>query len=194
MKDSACKCGQPHITPWGHPSCKAHRSKTGDACRANPVRGAAVCGKHGGSIGAVKRKAAERVATEKLNRTVGDLMQQFYRPDEHPWQALLDASRTYAAMTRAIEHLVQAAQANADNEALPLLLGMHDRHARLAASVQKMTLDANLQERMTQIEEAKTELLFREVRGAILDVGLSPSQAEALRVALAKRLRALPSA
>ncbi len=71
-----CHCGQPHITPWGDPSCKAHRSKTGTACRANPVRGAAVCTKHGGSIGAVKRRAAARVAEAEIERTMGDLLRQ----------------------------------------------------------------------------------------------------------------------
>ncbi len=57
-------------------------SKTGTACRANPVRGAAVCTKHGGSIGAVKRRAAARVAEAEIEieieieRTMGDLLRQ----------------------------------------------------------------------------------------------------------------------
>lgn len=38
------------------------RNRRGDPCRLPPVKGAAVCHKHGGSAPQVKRKAAERIA------------------------------------------------------------------------------------------------------------------------------------
>lgn len=42
--------------------CTAHSSRTGEPCKKHAIRGGTVCTTHGGSIPAVKAKAAERLA------------------------------------------------------------------------------------------------------------------------------------
>jgi phage terminase small subunit len=45
--------------------CTAHSSRTGEPCRKFAIKGATVCRTHGGAVGRIKRKAAERVESSK---------------------------------------------------------------------------------------------------------------------------------
>lgn len=80
MTDDECTRA---VCPGGHVKgrCKGHSSQTGRPCQKYPVRGAAVCPKHGASAPQVKRaaqlrllEAADDVAAElvrlALDRTV----------------------------------------------------------------------------------------------------------------------------
>lgn len=51
--------------PLDRPRCSATSKRSGERCKASPVRGATVCNKHGGSAPQVKRKAAERVQRQE---------------------------------------------------------------------------------------------------------------------------------
>lgn len=189
MRAACKKCNDPHITPWGDPSCVGHKKSTGKACRANPVRGATVCSKHGGQVGAVRRKAAERVAEEKITRTMGDLLRAHDIPDQHPFAALLEVSRRMGAMTRTLEQLVTEYRTAGEDDRLHAALNMYERFGRLSAQVSKTALDANLDERLMKIEEAKLDAVFTAVAAAMRRADLTPTQADAFRKALADELR-----
>lgn len=183
---SVCQmCGEVHLTPRGFPACKAHTKR--GAFRANPVRGAAVCSKHG-MTGAVRAKAAQRVAEAKVSRTLGDLMREHDIPDQHPFQALLDLSRRMGAMTRSLEELVSEYRAEGHDDRLQAALGLYERFGRLHAQVSKTALDANLDERLMRVTEDQVAVLFAATGAAMLAAGLSPPQQDAFRKALAQEL------
>lgn len=76
--------------------CKAHR-RDGQQCGNAPIKGATVCRMHGGSIPAVKAKAAERVAEEKAESA----MRLFAAPvDIDPANALLELVQWTAGEVR----------------------------------------------------------------------------------------------
>lgn len=192
-RPSCGKCDQPHVTPQGYPSCKAHRSKTGTACRANPVRGAAVCTKHGGSSRAVKKNAAARVAEAKVEERMGELRAEHDRPDEHPFAALLDMSRRVAATTRALEAMVDDYRADGDDERLQAALAVYERFGRLSMQVSKTVLDANLDERLVRVNEAQAAALCEAVGVALAAVDLTDAQRQAFVRALTDELTAYRS-
>jgi ethanolamine ammonia-lyase small subunit len=191
MRGVCKKCGVEHLTPLGFPACAAHAKKTGQGCRANPVRGATVCSKHGAQAGPVKRKAAERVARQKVARTLGDLLAQHDKPDQHPYDALLEVTRGMGAVTRLVQQRLAALSTAAPDDETQAALALYRDHARALAAVAKTVIDANLEERLIQIKEAETELLFRAVLAAMRRADLNPAQVDALRVGVAEELRAL---
>jgi len=76
--------------------CKAHR-RSGEQCGNHAIKGAEVCRMHGGSIPAVKAKAAQRVAEEKA----AVKMRLFAAPVEiDPAQALLELVQWTAGEVR----------------------------------------------------------------------------------------------
>jgi hypothetical protein len=191
MRSVCKKCGVEHLTPLGYPACKAHTKR--GACRANPVRGATVCSKHG-LTKAVRGKAAERVVAEKVAATHGELMERYRRPGQHPYELLIEVAEGMAVVTRMVQQHLADLSTTAPDDDTRAAMNLYRDHARALAPVAKMLLDANLEERLAQIEEAKTVLLASVVRLAMVDADLSPPQAEAMRVAVAARLRALPTA
>jgi len=154
-------CTDEHVTRLGLPACVAHKKSTGKACQANPVRGATVCSKHGGQIGAIKRNAAARVAEARIERTMGDLLREHDIPDRHPFAALLDLSRRMDAMTRTLEQIVTEYRTSGDDDRLQAALGMYERFGRLSTQVSKTVLDANLDERLVRVNEAQSDVLFQ---------------------------------
>lgn len=185
---SACqKCGVEHLTPLGYPACKAHTKR--GACRANPVRGAAVCSKHGMTT-AVRRKAAERVAEAKISRTLGDLLREHDIPDQHPFEALLQLSRRMAALTRSLEEMVAEYRASGHDDELQAALGLYERFGRLHAQVSKTVLDANVQERMTQVTEQQAATFLAAWRRTLIDLGMPPDQIDRAKELMAAHLRA----
>lgn len=76
--------------------CKAHR-RSGDQCGNHAIKGAEVCRMHGGSIPAVKAKAAQRVAAGKADKA----MRLFADPvDIDPANALLELVQWTAGEVR----------------------------------------------------------------------------------------------
>lgn len=74
------RCGRPHVTRHGGPSCKGHLSKNhptnpGGPCTKPPMRGQAICDRHGGLAQQNKAAAAARIEqakAEKLMLTLGE--------------------------------------------------------------------------------------------------------------------------
>lgn len=189
MRCKRATCDVDHVTRHGLPACIGHKKSTGAACQASPVHGATVCSKHGGQAGPVKKKAAERVARDKIVRTMGDLREQHARPEEHPIAWLLDHSRELAATTRALSAMVDEYRSDGDDDRLHAVLGLYREVGRLSAQVSKLVLDANLDERMVRINEAQIDSAWRAVKAGMRAASLTFEQQDAFRAGFAEELR-----
>lgn len=197
MRCKRVGCDVDHVTRHGLPACIGHKKSTGAACQASPVHGATVCSKHGAQAGPVKRRAAERVAVAKVERTVGDLLAQHDIPDQHPFVALLDLSRRMSAMTRMLEQLVSEYRTEGHEDEMHAAMAVYERFGRLSAQVSKTVLDANLEERMVRINEDAADYITDQVQAALrvamYRADLLPAQMETIRGVVASELRSLPT-
>ena len=173
MRAACKKCGVEHLTPQGYPACKAHTKR--GACRANPVRGATVCSKHG-LTKAVRQKAAERVVAEKVAATHGELMERYRRPGQHPYELLAEVAEGMATVTRMVQQRLADLSTAADDDDTRAEMNLYRDHARSLAPVAKMLLDAGIEERLVQLEEAKVDLVQRAIRMAMHRAELLPTQ------------------
>jgi hypothetical protein len=183
------KCGVEHRTALGFPGCSGHKRKTGAACRANPVGGTTLCSKHGGMSPVVRQAGAARKAEAAVERTLAQMVAEHYRPDEHPFESLLELRARLAARERALDQLAGEYRAIGHEDNLQATMRLANDTSRLSAQVSKMTLDANIEERMTRIAEEVNNELVHKVRRALRTVDLTPEQGSALRRAIAEEFR-----
>jgi len=85
------RCGQPHVTRWGGPSCTGHSKRRGGApCPQAPVHGLKVCRSHGGATKRARAAGARAVAEQAAERAVATLG---LAVDVSPTEALLEEVR-----------------------------------------------------------------------------------------------------
>jgi hypothetical protein len=85
-----CRCGKPHLTKTGEPSCVGHSKRHGGACVQPRIPGAAVCYWHGGAAPQVKAAAAKRL--EELRPLAIRRLEWLMEQEEYP-TTMLGASR-----------------------------------------------------------------------------------------------------
>lgn len=124
---SCPKCGQPHVTRWGTPSCAGHRSKVRPyaPCTKSPIPGAATCHLHGSGTGSGRRAAARRLA---LGEAMGELHRLGVPVDVEPADAMLamvqEAAGNVAFLRRRIQDLDQLLGGPEGNEIIAVLGGL----------------------------------------------------------------------
>lgn len=158
-------------TVKGLPPIKCHATShsTGVQCTAWAMKGSTVCVKHGGRAGQVMSKS-------DIRTTLGQLLMNDRRP---PWVVLLDALHVADAILRDIVIKVQERD-DVSPDLLDRLVDASDRAAKIA----KVTLDANVLERITRQYELEGEHVV-----SLLNAGL-----DALGVSDADRRTALEAA
>lgn len=107
-KEPCVKCGRLHERQ-GHVTCSGHRKAQygGGPCMKFPVKGTNVCRTHGAAAPQTKVKAAEKVAIEKLRRTVAHLAS--YDPESvvTPVQEMLHLVRESSSNVAFLGQLVR---------------------------------------------------------------------------------------
>jgi hypothetical protein len=182
-------CGVEHRTAYGFPGCSGHKRKTGAACRAQPVGGTTLCSKHGGMTPVIRKAGTARKAEAAVERTLAQMVAEHFRPDEHPFETLVELGRRLAARERALEELAGEYRAVSHDDHLQAALRLANDTSRLSAQVSKSILDANIDERMAKVAEEVNEDLVRKVFRAMQAVALTPEQTSALRKAIAAEFR-----
>jgi hypothetical protein len=182
-------CGVEHRTAYGFPGCAGHKRKTGAACRAQPVGGTTLCSKHGGMTPVIRKAGAARKAEAAVERTLAQVAAGHYRPDEHPFEILVELGRRLAARERALDELAGEYRAVSHEDHLQAALRLANDTSRLSAQVSKTVLDANIDERMAQISEQVSDEVVSKVLRALRGVDLLPEQTSALRRAIAEEFR-----
>lgn len=192
--------------------CKAHR-RDGQQCGNAPIKGATVCRMHGGSIPAVRAKAAQRVAEGKA----ASAMKLFAAPvDIDPANALLELVQWTAGevrywraevariaeddfdsltwgKTQAVEGVGPQGPVDTETrEAVPpvayrMLTDAQDRLAKYAAAA----LRAGVEERRVRLAEDQGALVAQVIRRILDRLDLAEWQAELVTTVVPEELRAL---
>ena len=197
----ACaKCGQVHERrPGGPPTCTGHTSSRDDRgrpCGNYPLRGATVCIRHGARAPQVKAAAGRQVARSEVVKEMAKLGVPI---DTDPLDALLDMVSEAAGNVAYLRPRVQdvdSTHAVYDRAGKPYtnpVLGFYNEERDRLARYSKMALDAGVDERLLKVAQAVTvfqaDALAEEFEGAMVDAGIGQEGQEAMRVALAARLR-----
>jgi hypothetical protein len=152
---------------------------------------------HGGTIPRVAAAARRRVARERLEGEVGELLDVFEAEaaDRHPVEVLLDGLHRAAALMRLWGELVARLSppggvsertwtpavvegagghlygpSHTGDQAVHVAVGEYERAIERAAKVAKLALDAGVEERQVRLAEEQGDLLGRvlEVAAAAL--------------------------
>jgi hypothetical protein len=187
------KCKRCH---QAHPRCAAH-NRAGKPCGKSPIKGGTVCSLHGGKAPQTIAKADRRVAHEIAVGQLGALLAEMGEtPTPHPFEGLVTAYAKADRMVRALELLVGEMPSplginRFDEFVVHPLTALYGEWVERYARLQKLALDAGIDERRQQMSEAEARNLFAAFRQAIDATGLTPAQEAAFRDALASALRDL---
>lgn len=191
-------CGTEHLTATGGPACKAHGRRSKQPCRNAPIRGGTVCRMHGGSAPQARAAADTRIETARIEGRIGQLLSEadLEVGDLHPIDALLAAARratvTEHTLARLVAELDTALGHNRFGEQVvhPLVVE-HRRWAHLAATANKLALEAGIDERRLALDTADIDRLHSAVLAAVAAAGLTDAQTALFTSTLAAQLREL---
>lgn len=183
--------------PEGHGRrlCGAAKRQGSGACRkpagwgtSHPGRGR--CRLHGGATRSQSKRAADQEIEERARAM---LAQMEVRPVENPLEELQRLAGRVLAWERVIGELVNELDSvryetefgEQLRSEVALLERAMDRCGRLLVDMARLNLD----ERLVKITEAQVHAVTDAVRGAFADIGLSRELQDAVRPAIARRLR-----
>jgi hypothetical protein len=216
------RCHTHHVLPNGKPSCNGHKRQVRpwQPCRKPPIRGGAVCARHGGDNPKVRARADLRLSWAAAEGEVADLMRACDIPKQHPIDGLLEVVRHSGAMMRLLgymcaqldeapEEIRASYKDNGDvvrftmgepaiwginhaGDATPnVLMTMYGQWADRYARACKLAMDANIDERLVRNAESTSDAVYRAVSKALDSADLSPQQSAAFSKSLALELRKL---
>lgn len=195
----------------GNPSparCKAKSARTGQQCRLWPIKGALVCGSHGGRAPQVRAAADRRLAAAEWSRSYGqpaaDADPSGVVLDEIKWaaghvawlrervreiepSALIWGKDTETAKRSTEFPGVDVVHAAKANGWLALYNAERDRLTRMC----KIAHDMGISERHVELAERLGAQLGDALRGLLGDLNLNPEQQLIAAEAVPRHLRAI---
>jgi hypothetical protein len=163
------RCGRPHVTKTGGPSCTAHR-RDGAPCGHHPMRGRTVCKNHGGKAPQVERAAIRRLAEREAMASIADVVVE---PIDNPLDALANlaadaqAWKDHLAATVASLGAAYRFTDKKESEQLDARVALFER---AMDRLQKYLVDwvrLGFEERKVALDEARLELVQRILMAAM---------------------------
>lgn len=182
------KCGQPHDPT----RCRGHRKTDGGQCRQSPIRGGAVCIRHGGAAGQVRAAANVRVVDTELRKMLGKLT-----PDtvDDPLTELMNLAGEVVAWKRLLAARVAELQSTGyqgmTGEQIRADVVLFERAMDRCASVLVSIARLNIDDRLVDIAKANGALLAGVVQAILAELELTPAQQQAAPAIAGKHLRAI---
>lgn len=175
------------------------KSRAGVQCKNLAMAGQKVCRFHGGKSPQALAGAERRLTRQRALGQVGELLAEMGEdPVPDPLTGLEvayhRAARMCAVLGVLVEDLDDVVGLNRHDEyVIHPVVSEHRTWLELYARIQKLALDAGIDERRLARDEREARALLEAVAGTLDDteVGLTPAQREAFSVKLAGRLRAL---
>lgn len=170
--------------------CQALTTSTGERCKRPAHPGATVCVKHGAGAPQVRAKAKQRLARQRVEHQLGQLLQEL--EDEtlvgsNPVEVLADTIVRANAMVQVLGVLVGRLKPEQGNWERPgrlmglnhlgdgapdIAVTMYLEWLKEAGRLSKLAIDAGLEERRTQMTEAAMEELANWMNGLLIDLGV----------------------
>lgn len=186
--------------------CTGTSGRTGKPCKAQAVRGAAVCRMHGAGAPQVKAKAAIRAELSQwvMGDTVDDpgevmlkLITQARRRADAYGMELARTSAGYETLQEALvgDSLITGMDGSVHKagEYIRGLVVLEAQERDRAFNFASKAVAAGLEERRVQVTEQQAGLFAEFVRALIesAELGLSPAQQEVALVVASRELRAI---
>jgi hypothetical protein len=168
--------------------CTAKSTRSGERCKKYAIRGASVCGSHGGRAPQVRRVAAERMVVAKVSK-LGLLDAQAI---DDPVSALMELGGEAVALVAALKaHVadlerVGTSQSRFGEQLKPEVtadLGAIREAERILTAIVRL----NLAERLVRLDEARAELVVVVIERVLAVAGVDP-QAVDIRASVAHEL------
>lgn len=177
----------------GPPRCSARRTN-GEPCKNRPMRGQAVCRKHGGAAPQSRAAAARRqvetearaVLAELGVPAVGDPLEALLKL---AGQVLAWQSAT-AALVNGLEDGIRYRGANGA-EQLRAEISLYERAMDRAVAVLSAIARLNIDERLVAVTEKQADAMVNAINAALEAAGVDAEQAERARRAAARHLRSV---
>lgn len=213
------KCGQPHVTRYGGPSCAGHSNGrlrpeiAGKPCRQTRVRGTTMCRMHGGAAPQVKAAGEARVEAAKQQEAVARLALTFGGPlpGRDPADVIAEQIDWRYGHVQWLRARVQTVDPDAlvwgrtrektggddwgsTSEAKPN--AWLELYHKWSVELEKLCLEAlrlGLDERRVRLAEKQGQMVVRLIEGLLADLGLDAEDPKVAEV-VERRLRLLPPA
>lgn len=186
------------IRNGGHcprPGCEQAGPPFESTCE-RPIRGDAIrCYAHGGNTRQALAKTEERAALRRAEGELGKLLAEMgEQPVPHPLDGLehtyAKAGQVLAALSVLVAELDSPLGINRFGEhVVHPLVGLLGEWVDRYAKVQKVTLDAGLDERRQALDEGDVTALLDAMKAEMAAAGLTSAQQEAIGRGIADRIR-----
>jgi hypothetical protein len=200
-------------TSWGSPAamgplgtadrlqCTARSKRSGERCRAYPVRGATVCNAHGGAARQVRAAAARRLEVQEVEEEVRNLIAfESLEGVDDPLSVLSELAARALATERALaarvndlaaDDRLRYKAAGAGTEQLRAEVALWERWHRQAAALADTLAKHNFEERRVRLSEKQGALVVDVMRAVFARLMLTPEQQALIPVVVPEELRRL---
>jgi hypothetical protein len=175
--------------------CVGHKAD-GSLCGNWPIRGALVCGAHGGRAPQVRAKAAQRVTEEAASKTLAAILGPV-GPVTDPLTELAmlagEAKQWKVLLADRVATLVDTGYRGATGEQVRADVALFERAMDRLGTLLVAIAKLNIDERLAKIEEQRADLIADLIRAVLADdeLGLTEEQAIAAPSVVVRHLRAV---
>lgn len=191
LRRGKAECGEHHA------GCEAHNQR-GLPCGKPATPGATVCAAHGSRAMQVRSKAERRLAAERAQQAVGDLVQlgsdlslgEIYRSI---LGATSQAIRWHAAMGERVERLnaIRYEAFGTGTEQLRAEVALYERSMDRVVKFAETIVRLDIESRRVRLAEAEALLVAEVIRRVLEALDLSAEQRALIPVVVPRELRRL---
>lgn len=175
------------------PACSSEDIDRNGSCRNRLGPEARVCHEHGGRAPQITAARDRRIARRQAEGALGQLLEELGEPADapHPLEGLPDAYGRAWLMVTALDLLTRDLASplgvnRHDEQVVHPLVALHGEWLDRWARIQKLTLDAGLDQRRQTLDELQVSALFDAISRASAPW---PASADEFRRRLAEELR-----
>ena len=180
------------------PQCTAKSKRSGERCKAYPVRGAKVCNAHGGGAVQVRAAAARRLAAQKVQADVANAIAFESREGvRDPLAVLAQLADEALAMKEALAGRVNSLRSirysahGSGTEQLRAEVALYERAMDRAARFLDLLAKSGFEERRTKLAEDQGRAVAEVMRAIFARLALTPEQQALLPTVVPEELRRL---
>lgn len=169
------------------------KKRPGEKCGRFPLKNQKRCKLHGGASPQAKRKAAEREAERKIQKTLGELE---VTPVKDPLTALSELAGEIVAwkdnLALHVGELKSYGYAGEHGEQIKAAVQLYERAMDRAVTVLDKIARLDIDSRLAAIDERRVDLLERAIDAALNALDLTPEQVQKAWGAVEAHLTSVP--